>query len=148
MARSDPELGAALAAGEQSALAEQVGAEIAHRGAVLVCGGLTGVMEAAARGAKNAGGLTIGILPGDDAGEANRFIDIPIVTGLGEARNVVIVKTCHALIAVGGAYGTLSEITFALRAGKTVVGLGTWDLPAIVNAASPADAVEKAYGSR
>ena len=127
----------------QATLAEQVGAELARRGAILVCGGLTGVMEAAARGAKSAGGLTIGILPGDDPGDANAFIDLPIATGMGEARNVILVHTCKAFIAVGGAYGTLSEIALALRAGKPVIGIGTWELPAVELAASPVDAVNK-----
>jgi uncharacterized protein (TIGR00725 family) len=144
-------IGPSQATAEQSALAEQVGAEIARRGAVLVCGGLGGVMEAAARGAKQAGGLTIGILPGDNPGDANPFITIPIATGMGEARNVILVRTAGAFIAVGGAFGTLSEIALALRAGKPVIGLGTWQLrapdgttPAIQSAASPAEAVDKA----
>ena len=145
-------IGPHRATAEQSALAEAVGAEIARRGAVLVCGGLGGVMEAAARGAKTAGGLTIGVLPGDDAQGANPFVDIPIVTGMGEARNVIIVRTCHALIAIGGAYGTLSEMAFALRAGKPLVGLGTWQMrspddtaPPILTAESAAEAVTKAF---
>jgi hypothetical protein len=144
-------IGPLQATAEQAALAEQVGAEIARHGAVLVCGGLTGVMEAAARGAKSAGGTTLGILPGDAAGDANPFIDIPIATGMGEARNVVLVHTAQAFIAIGGAFGTLSEIALALRAGKPVIGLGTWQLrapdgsaPTILSAASPAEAVDEA----
>jgi uncharacterized protein (TIGR00725 family) len=109
-------------------LAEEVGAEIARRGGVVVCGGLSGVMEAAARGAKQAGGLTIGILPTTTASSANAFIDGPIVTGMGEARNVIIVRTAQALIAIGGAYGTLSEIALALRNEVPVIGLATWTL--------------------
>ena len=106
---------------ETAALAEEAGAEIARAGAVLVCGGLGGVMEAAARGAKSAGGLTVGVLPSYDARSANAFIDIPIVTGMGHARNVVIAATAHALIAMAGAYGTLSEIAIGLKLGKRVI---------------------------
>ena len=133
------------------ALAESVGAEIARNGAILICGGLGGVMEAAARGAKHAGGLTVGILPGADAESANAFIDLPIVTGLGEARNVLVARTADAVIAIGGAYGTLSEIALALRAGVPLVGLGTWQLqapdgskPPLIPAESAADAVRQA----
>ena len=99
---------------------------MAESGAVLVCGGRGGVMEAACRGAKAAGGLTIGILPGVDRGGANAFVDVPIVTGMGEARNAIVARTAQAVIAIGGSYGTLSEIAFALRFGVPVVGLGTW----------------------
>jgi uncharacterized protein (TIGR00725 family) len=130
-------------------LAEEVGREIARRGAVLVCGGLGGVMEAACRGASEAGGLTIGILPGEDRRDANPFVRIPIVTGMGPARNVAVVRSCHAVIAVDGAYGTLSEIGHALNCGIPVVGLNTWSLTrngaadtAVVTAATPADAVD------
>ena len=110
------------------ALAEQVGRELAQRGATVVCGGLGGVMEAACQGAKNAGGRTIGILPGKDHRGANPYVDIPIVTGIGEARNSIVVRTARAIIAVGGEYGTLSEIAFALKFGVPVIGLGTWQL--------------------
>jgi len=137
--------------GEVAALAEAVGRELAQRGAVLVCGGLGGVMEAACRGAKAAGGLTVGILPGTARGEANRYVDIPIVTGLGEARNVLVVQSAQAVIAVHGEYGTLSEIAHALKLGIPVVGLHTWELArqgrprqAIVRAHTPQEAVEKA----
>ncbi len=108
--------------------AEEVGKLIAKAGAVLVCGGLKGVMEAVAKGAKSEGGLTIGILPGGKREEANPHIDIPIVTGLGYARNKLVVKTGHVVIAVDGKYGTLSEIAFALGYGIPVVGLNTWQL--------------------
>lgn len=108
--------------------AEEVGLEIARAGAVLVCGGLKGVMEAAAKGAKSAGGATIGILPGSKREEANQFIDYPIVTGIGYARNKLVVKTGHVVIAVGGNYGTLSEIAFALGYEIPVVGFKTWQL--------------------
>ena len=132
-------------------LAAGVGGELARRGAVLVCGGLGGVMEAACRGAREAGGMTVGILPGTDRSEANRFVDVAIPTGMGEARNALVVRSADALVAIGGEFGTLSEIALALKAGKRVVGLGTWELAkggrpvqAIVPAASPADAVERA----
>lgn len=104
-------------------LAVEVGRAIARAGAVLVCGGLGGVMEAAARGAKEAGGVTVGILPGPDTSAANARIDIPIATNVGHARNVIIVHTSAVLIAVSGGYGTLSEIALALKAGKRVVAL-------------------------
>ncbi len=109
-------------------LAEEVGAGIAKRDAILICGGLGGIMEAASRGAKSAGGLTIGILPGTDKSEANAFIDIPIVTGMSVARNVIITRTADAVIAVGGFYGTLSEIAYSLAFDKPVIGLKTWEV--------------------
>lgn len=121
-------IGARQCDAETYTLAEQVGYELARHGAVVVCGGLGGVMEAACKGAKRAGGLTIGILPGKTAREANPYVDIPIVTGLGEARNSIVVRTARAVIAVGGEYGTLSEIAFALKFGIPVIGLNTWQL--------------------
>jgi uncharacterized protein (TIGR00725 family) len=108
--------------------AEAVGRELAARGAVVVCGGLGGVMEAACRGAKSAGGTTVGILPTEDRAAANPFVDVAVATGMGEARNALVVRTADALVAVAGEFGTLSEIALALRAGKPVVGLGTWEL--------------------
>jgi uncharacterized protein (TIGR00725 family) len=119
-----------------------VGRELGSRGVVLVTGGLGGVMEAACRGARGAGGMTIGILPGTDRSVANPYVDVAIPTGLGEARNALVVRAADALIAVGGAYGTLSEIAFALKAGKRVVGLGTWDIDGVEAADSPEAAVE------
>lgn len=119
-------IGGATATLEEAAAAESVGRALAESGAVLVCGGRGGVMEAACRGAKAAGGLTIGILPGTDRSEANAFVDVAIVTGLGEARNAIVARTAQAVIAIGGSYGTLSEMAFALRFGVPVVGLGTW----------------------
>jgi uncharacterized protein (TIGR00725 family) len=109
-----------------------VGRGLAAQGAVVVCGGLGGVMEAACRGAKQAGGHTVGILPGSDRGAANPFVDTAVPTGLGEARNALVVRAADALIAVGGGYGTLSEIAFALKAGKRVVGLDSWDIDGVV----------------
>jgi uncharacterized protein (TIGR00725 family) len=121
-------IGSGDANDEQIALAEQVGSEVARAGAILVCGGLGGVMEAACRGAKARGGTTVGILPGSDRSEANPHVDIAVATGLGEARNAIVVASADAVVAVGGEFGTLSEIAFALRAGTPVVGLDTWEL--------------------
>jgi uncharacterized protein (TIGR00725 family) len=132
-------------------LAEEVGREIARRGAALVCGGLTGVMEAACKGANEAGGLTIGILPGDNRRAANPYVKIPIVTGLGYARNVAVVKSSQAVIAIDGRYGTLTEIGHALQSGIPVIGLGTWEIVRdgkvdknIIIAENPQEAVDKA----
>lgn len=113
---------------EEKDLGFSVGAELARRGAILVCGGLGGVMEAAAEGAKSEQGLTIGILPGEKTSSANEFIDIALPTGLGPVRNVLIIRACDAVIAIRGGYGTLSEISFALRLGVPVVGLQTWSV--------------------
>ena len=121
-------VGPGRATAEQVAAAEAVGRGLAEGGAILVCGGLGGVMEAACRGAKDAGGTTVGILPGAERGTANAWVDVAIPTGLGEARNALVVRAADALVAVGGEYGTLSEIGLALKAGKRVIGLGTWNL--------------------
>jgi uncharacterized protein (TIGR00725 family) len=121
-------IGSSNAEPELLKLAEEVGAEIARNGAAVVCGGLSGVMEAVCRGARREGGLTIGIIPSDDKRDANQYIQIPIVTGMGMGRNVMLVKTADVLIAVGGEFGTLSEIAHALNIGKKVIGLRTWKL--------------------
>ncbi|MBV8194856.1 MAG: TIGR00725 family protein [Candidatus Dormibacteraeota bacterium] len=113
---------------EQLEMAETVGQLLAERGALVVCGGLSGVMAGVARGARAAGGTCIGILPGDSADAANDDVTIAVPTGLGELRNAVIARSCVAMIAIGGGYGTLSEIGFALRLGKPVCGLRTWDI--------------------
>jgi uncharacterized protein (TIGR00725 family) len=110
------------------AVAEEVGAGLAAAGAILVTGGLGGVMEAASRGARSRLGVTVGLLPGDDAGEANGWVQVALPTGLGELRNGLIVRCCGALVAIGGGYGTLSEIALALKAGKPVIGVDTWTL--------------------
>jgi len=123
-----------------------VGRELARRGAILVCGGLGGVMEAACKGAKDAGGTTVGILAGKERSQANPFVDVAIATGLGEARNAVIVRTADAVVAVGGGYGTLSEIALALRRSKRVVGVGTWDVDGVEPADSPQAAVAAVLG--
>jgi uncharacterized protein (TIGR00725 family) len=128
-------------------MAREVGRLVAERGGVLVCGGLGGVMEAAARGAKEAAGLTIGIIPGNHPGEANAFIDMPIATGMGYTRNSLIVMNADVLIAVDGEYGTLSEIAYAVVFGKKVFGLGTWDIKGVVRADGPRDAVERAFAA-
>lgn len=132
-------------------MAEDVGRELARRGAVVVTGGLGGAMAAASRGAKAEGGMTLGILPGDDRDDANPWVDVAVATGLGEGRNVVLVRTVDAVVAVAGEFGTLSEIALALRTGTTVVGLGTWELVrdgrpvrAFTTAATAAEAAEAA----
>lgn len=137
-------VGAGRASAEQERVAEAAGRAVGAAGAVLVCGGLGGVMEAACRGAKAAGGATVGILPGSDRGAANEHVDVALATGLGEARNALVVRAADALVAVGGEYGTLSEIALAVKAGKPVVGLGTWELDAVVVAESPEEAVRLA----
>jgi hypothetical protein len=119
------------------ALAEAVGEKIAAAGAVLACGGLGGVMEAACRGARSRGGVTIGILPGTCHADANPHVTYPIPTGLGHARNLLVVRSAHAVIAVGGKFGTLSEIAFAKVEGIPVIGLSTWRLEREGLAADP-----------
>jgi uncharacterized protein (TIGR00725 family) len=109
-------------------LAHEVGHLIGQKGAILICGGRSGIMEASAKGAREAGGITIGILPGDSAEEANPYIDIPIVTDLGNARNVINILSSQAVIAIHGSYGTLSEIALAMKCNIPVVGLRTWSL--------------------
>src|SRR6059036_2552969 len=133
-------IGGSTCSAEETALAEDVGRRLADRGAVVVCGGLTGVMEAVAKGAQTNGGTTVGILPGADPAAANPYIDVPLATGLGEMRNFLIVRSAHALIAIGGGVGTLSEIALAQRIGKPVVGLqdsfrNTLDIPRVESAA-------------
>ena len=118
--------------------AEDVGKEIAGRGGILICGGLGGVMEAACRGAKKKKGLTIGVLPGSRIGDANPYVDIPIVTGMGVARNIIIIRSAIGIIAVDGKYGTLSEIAFCLQFKKPIVGLGTWDIDTSIRQAAKA----------
>jgi len=136
---------------QEAQLAEEVGRELARQGAILVCGGLGGVMEAACRGASSEGGITIGILPGDSRQAANRYVQIPIVTGLGYARNLAVVKSAQAVIAIAGSYGTLSEISHALQSGIPVIGLNTWSLSrngqqdkSIIPAQNAVEAVNKA----
>jgi uncharacterized protein (TIGR00725 family) len=121
-------IGAARAAASECEAAERVGRAIAEGGAVLVCGGLGGVMEAACRGARSVGGATVGILPGTDRLAANDYVEVAVATGIGEARNAVVVGTADAVVSVGGEFGTLSEIALALKAGTPVIGLHSWEL--------------------
>ena len=125
-------------------IAYQVGKEIAKRKAILICGGLGGVMEEAARGAKENKGLTIGILPGFSSSDANSYIDIPIVTGMDHGRNIIVVRSCDAIIAVGGREGTLSEIAFALKLRIPLIGIETWGIKGVIKAKDAKDAVRKA----
>lgn len=133
--------------------AERVGSEIALRRGILICGGMSGVMEAAARGCKKAGGIVVGIIPTDDARDANPYVTVPIVTGMGEGRNIIVVRSAQAVIAIGGSYGALSEIALALRLKIQVIGLHTWvfsrELPdesdAVIRAKTAWEAVERAW---
>ena len=133
--------------------AEHVGREIALRGAVLICGGMGGVMEAASRGCREAGGTVVGIIPTDDPDDANPYVTVPIVTGMGEGRNIIVVRSAHAVIAIGGSYGTLSEIALALRLKIPVIGLHTWifsreqpdEHDAVIRVTSARQAVEAAW---
>jgi uncharacterized protein (TIGR00725 family) len=135
---------------EDARLAEEVGRRLAEAGALVVTGGLGGVMAAACRGARAAGGTTVGLLPGKTRAEANDWVSVALPTGLGEGRNLLVVRAADALVAVGGEYGTLSEIALALKAGRPVVGLATWEVrrhgemeedPGILRADDPASAV-------
>jgi hypothetical protein len=144
-------IGASRPTKDDSKNAYEVGVLIAKSHALLICGGLTGVMEEACRGARSAGGLTVGLLPSDDPSESNPYVDIPIPTGFGMGRNVLVVRASEVVIAIGGSTGTLSELAFALNSGKTVIGLGTWNVKKmglehtnLLSALSPKDAVEKA----
>jgi uncharacterized protein (TIGR00725 family) len=158
MKRNDPErepliavIGGGTCTSDYALLAEEVGRELARHKAILVCGGLGGVMEAACRGAALESGLTVGILPGDDPAAANSYVRIPVATGINQARNLAVVKSSRAVIAIDGEYGTLSEIAFALSNNIPVIGLNTWQLSrngkqdrSIIEAKNAVDAVEKA----
>jgi len=144
-------IGGSKCSPQEAELAEEVGRELARQGAILVCGGMGGIMAAACKGATSQGGLTIGILPGNSRQQANPHVQIPIVTDLGEARNVIVIKSAQAAIAISGSYGTLSEIAHALRAGIPVIALNTWSLSkngqpdnSIILAQNPTEAVKKA----
>jgi len=134
-------VGAGDADAPQRAVAEAVGRLLAEAGAVVVTGGRGGVMEAACRGAREAGGPTLGILPGADRAEANAWVEVAVPTGMGEARNALVVRAADAIVAIGGAWGTLSEIALARKAGKPVVGLDSWDLEGVERFDSAAEAV-------
>jgi uncharacterized protein (TIGR00725 family) len=136
-------IGASKATAAQEQVAEAVGGELARAGAVVICGGGPGVMAGASRGAAHAGGTVIGILPGDDRSRANEWVSIALATGIGELRNGLIVRACDAAVAVGGAYGTLSEIGLALAQGVPVVGLGTWQIDGVEHREDPVEAVAR-----
>ena len=144
-------IGNSSCSSKEAKLAEAVGELLAQQGVAVICGGLGGVMEAVCRGAKSKGGLTVGILPGQDSSTANPWVDIPVVTGMGEARNVAVVKSARAVIAIGGNYGTLSEIAYALKSNIPVISLNTWSLSrsgreddSIIKVQSAVEAVDKA----
>ena len=139
-------VGAASCTADEALAAEEAGRCIAQAGGVLVCGGRGGVMEAACRGAAGAGGIAVGILPGDVSG-ANPFCTVTIPTGLGIARNAVVVSSAGAVIAVGGAYGTLSEIAMALKIGRPVFGIRSWEIPGVVPCMSAEEAVMEAVSA-
>lgn len=139
-------IGGSVCTPEIEEAAEKVGRGIAERDGILICGGLGGVMEAGCRGAKEAGGMTIGILPGTNQKDANKYVDIPIPTGIGYARNIIIVNTSDSVIAVNGKFGTLSEIAFCLQLGVPVIGLFSWEIdPSIIIANTPEQAVDIAF---
>jgi len=139
-------IGAAEATDQESEIAEEVGREIAKRNGTLVCGGLGGVMEAACRGAKSQGGVTIGIIPGFSASDVNFYVDIPIVTGMSHARNVIVVRSSDAVIAIGGSYGTLIEVALALKLGTPVIGINSWEVSSdIKKVTDPKEAVDLAF---
>lgn len=146
-------IGGQFCSEEESRIAFELGRLLAERGAVIVCGGLGGVMEAACKGAREAGGTTIGILPGPFRSDANPYVDHAIATDMGQARNAIIVRTADAVVAVGGEYGTLSEIAMALKMGKKVVAISSWEIATkgaadekIIRAAGPEEAAEAVLG--
>jgi hypothetical protein len=137
-------VGPGEATAAQVEAAEAVGRGLAKRGTIVVCGGRGGVMAAASRGARSVGGLTVGLLPGSDRDEGNEWLTVAIPTGLGELRNGLVIRSADAVIAVGGAYGTLSEIALALKTGVPVIGLGTWPIEGVETVDSPDAAVARA----
>ncbi|NIT14632.1 MAG: TIGR00725 family protein [Candidatus Dadabacteria bacterium] len=133
---------------EEYKTAEIVGSEIAKRDGIVICGGMEGVMEAVSKGARSQNGLVVGILPGSRAEQANKYIDVPIVTGFGHGRNIIVVSSSEAIIAIGGSFGTLSEISFALRLKIPIIGLNTWNVSEqIIQTNDPVQAVDKAFSS-
>jgi len=126
-------------------IAFKVGQLIAKQGAILICGGLSGIMEAASRGAKQAGGVTMGILPGNSPDDANPYIDIAIATGLGYSRNSLVAMNSDVLIAIDGQYGTLTEIAYACIYRKKIIGLGTWNIQGVIKAETPEEAARLAF---
>jgi uncharacterized protein (TIGR00725 family) len=139
-------IGGSVCTEETYQMAKEIGREIGKRGAYLVTGGVGGVMEAACIGAKEAGGTTIGILPGDKFHSANPWVDIPIVTGMSHGRNIIIVRTCDVIIAISGSYGTLSEIAFALKLNVPIIGFKSWNIDdSILKASSVTEAINLAF---
>jgi uncharacterized protein (TIGR00725 family) len=139
-------VGSGEATGELYDAAREVGRLVAERGGAVVCGGLSGVMEAAARGATERGGVAIGLLPDEDRGRANPYLSYSVATGVGQARNLAVVCSADVVVAVGGEYGTLSEIGLALKVGRPVVGLKSWELPGhVIVVSSPEEAAEEAF---
>jgi uncharacterized protein (TIGR00725 family) len=136
-------IGPGRASPEELQVAEDVGARLADAGAVVVTGGLGGVMEAASRGARSRQGRTVGILPGEDREAANGWVEIAVATGLGELRNGLVVRAVDVVVAIGGGHGTLSEIGLALRTGRPVIGLGTWEVHGVEHVSSPATAIDR-----
>jgi uncharacterized protein (TIGR00725 family) len=134
-------VGPGEASPEELHSAEEVGAGLAAAGAVVVSGGLGGVMEAACRGARSRRGRTLGILPGDDRDAANGWVELAVPTGMGELRNGLVVRAADAVVAIGGGHGTLSEIALALKLGRPVVGLGTWEVHGVAHVSTPEDAI-------
>ena len=137
-------IGGARPEGKFRKIAYEVGRLIAEKGAILICGGLSGVMEAAARGSKKSGGLCVGILPGNSVKDANPYIDIAIATGMGYSRNHLVVMNADVLIAIDGEYGTLSEIAYGCVHGKKVIGIGTWNIEGVISVVTAEEAVDKA----
>lgn len=135
-------IGTSTASAAQRKIAYELGKGIAHEKWILVCGGLTGVMEAASQGAAENGGLVVGIVPGPTTGEANRYVTVPIATNMGHARNVIIAHTADAVIAVGGGEGTLSEIAIARKLGKPVFGIGSWEVAGLTSVPDAKTALE------
>lgn len=141
-------IGAGEASSEEYDQARDVGKRVAERGGIVVCGGLGGIMEGAAKGATEAGGVAIGVLPDEDRKRANEYLTYSVATGVGQARNLAVACSAAAVIAVGGGYGTLSEIGLARKVGRPVVALGSWELDEhVVSASSPEEAVEAAFGA-
>lgn len=135
-------MGAGAASADQEAAAEEVGRLLGEAGAVVVTGGLGGVMQAACKGAREAGAMTVGILPGLDRADANPFVGVAVPTGMGEARNALVVRAADGVVAVGGEWGTLSEIALARKGGKPVAALHSWELEGVEAFDSPAEAVD------
>jgi uncharacterized protein (TIGR00725 family) len=136
-------VGPGEASTEELHAAEEVGAGLAAAGAVVVTGGLGGVMEAACRGARSRRGRTVGILPGEDRDAANGWVEIALATGLGELRNGLVVRAADAVVAVGGGHGTLSEVALALKLGRPVIGIGTWDVHGVEHVSTPEEALAR-----